>query len=76
MAPDAGLNKTKNEEAKVMALKVPPLATTHVGSMPRPRWMGETDRNRVTFRLEDGSISGPPKAFPYVEVLKRKSTSP
>ena len=35
-----------------MALQFPPLATTHVGSMPRPRWMGHTERNRVTFRLE------------------------
>jgi 5-methyltetrahydropteroyltriglutamate--homocysteine methyltransferase len=39
-----------------MALKVPPLATTHVGSMPRPRWMGETDRNRVTFRLDGRAL--------------------
>jgi 5-methyltetrahydropteroyltriglutamate--homocysteine methyltransferase len=35
-----------------MAQKFPPLACTHVGSMPRPRWMGDTERNRVTFRLE------------------------
>jgi 5-methyltetrahydropteroyltriglutamate--homocysteine methyltransferase len=39
-----------------MALALPPLATTHVGSMPRPRWMGETDRNRVTFRLEGEAL--------------------
>ncbi len=39
-----------------MTLKFPPLATTHVGSMPRPRWMGETDRNRVTFRLEGRAL--------------------
>ena len=39
-----------------MALKFPPLATTHVGSMPRPRWMGETERNRVTFRLEGKAL--------------------
>jgi 5-methyltetrahydropteroyltriglutamate--homocysteine methyltransferase len=39
-----------------MALKFPALATTHVGSMPRPRWMGETDRNRVTFRLEGKAL--------------------
>lgn len=34
-----------------MPLTLPPLATTHVGSMPRPRWMGETERNRISFRL-------------------------
>ena len=39
-----------------MALQFPPLATTHVGSMPRPHWMGETDRNRVTFRLEGEAL--------------------
>jgi len=38
-----------------MAFAFPPLATTHVGSMPRPRWMGDTDRNRITFRL-DGEL--------------------
>jgi 5-methyltetrahydropteroyltriglutamate--homocysteine methyltransferase len=35
-----------------MTPKFPPLATTHVGSMPRPHWMGDTERNRITFRLE------------------------
>src|SRR5262245_10098017 len=40
-----------------MARTVPPLATTHVGSMPRPRWMGETDRNRVTFRLDGKELA-------------------
>jgi 5-methyltetrahydropteroyltriglutamate--homocysteine methyltransferase len=39
-----------------MALQFPPLATTHVGSMPRPNWMGETERNRVTFRLEGKAL--------------------
>src|SRR5262245_49971864 len=39
-----------------MALKFPPLATTHVGSMPRPRWMGDTERNRITFRLEGKAL--------------------
>jgi 5-methyltetrahydropteroyltriglutamate--homocysteine methyltransferase len=33
-------------------MQFPPLATTHVGSMPRPRWMGDTQRNRITFRVE------------------------
>ena len=32
-------------------MNLEPLATTMIGSMPRPSWMGETDRNRVTFRL-------------------------
>jgi 5-methyltetrahydropteroyltriglutamate--homocysteine methyltransferase len=35
-----------------MTLSLPPLATTHVGSMPRPTWMGDTERNRITFRLQ------------------------
>ena len=35
-----------------MAVSFPPLATTHIGSLPRPRWMGDTERNRITFRLE------------------------
>jgi 5-methyltetrahydropteroyltriglutamate--homocysteine methyltransferase len=39
-----------------MALKFPPLATTHVGSLPRPRWMADTERNRVTFRLEGEAL--------------------
>ena len=39
-----------------MAVKFPPLATTHVGSMPRPQWMGETDRNRITFRFEGDAL--------------------
>jgi hypothetical protein len=39
-----------------MTLSLPPLATTHVGSMPRPRWMGETDRSRVSFSLEGEAL--------------------
>ena len=31
-----------------MILSFPPLAATHVGSMPRPKWMGDTERNRMT----------------------------
>src|SRR5262245_15843585 len=37
-------------------MKFPPLATTHVGSMPRPHWMADTARNRVTFRLEGDAL--------------------
>lgn len=39
-----------------MAHAFPPLATTHVGSMPRPTWMGDTERNRITFRLEGEAL--------------------
>jgi 5-methyltetrahydropteroyltriglutamate--homocysteine methyltransferase len=39
-----------------MSLPWPPLATTHVGSMPRPQWMGETQRNRITFRVEGEAL--------------------
>jgi len=31
---------------------IPPLATTTVGSFPRPAWLAETQRSEVTFRLE------------------------
>ena len=39
-----------------MAFIFPPLATTHIGSLPRPRWMADTERNRVTFRLEGDAL--------------------
>lgn len=32
-------------------MKLPPLATTGIGSLPRPQWYAETRRNRVTFRV-------------------------
>lgn len=33
-------------------MKLGPLATTSIGSFPRPRWLADTDRSRATFRLE------------------------
>ncbi len=32
-------------------MSLPPLATTSVGSFPRPAWLAETARNQVTFRM-------------------------
>jgi len=33
-------------------MKLPPVATTTVGSFPRPSWLAESDRSEVKFRLE------------------------
>lgn len=33
-------------------MKLPPLATTGIGSLPRPGWYAETDRSRITYRVE------------------------
>jgi len=33
-----------------------PLATTSIGSFPRPVWLAHTERNRVTFRLEGDEL--------------------
>ena len=32
------------------------LATTSIGSFPRPNWLAHTERNRVTFRLEGDAL--------------------
>jgi 5-methyltetrahydropteroyltriglutamate--homocysteine methyltransferase len=32
-------------------MPLPPLATTSVGSFPRPAWLAQTERNQVTFRM-------------------------
>ena len=32
-------------------MPLPPLATTSVGSFPRPAWLAQTARNEVTFRM-------------------------
>ena len=37
-------------------MQVPPIATTTVGSFPRPGWLAATDRSRVIFRLEGVSL--------------------
>ena len=33
-----------------------PLTTTSIGSFPRPRWLADTERNCVTFRLEGEAL--------------------
>ncbi len=33
-------------------MQLPPIAATSIGSFPRPTWLAQVDRNRVTFRLE------------------------
>ena len=33
-------------------MRLGPLTTTSIGSFPRPNWLADTERNRVTFRLE------------------------
>ncbi|SRR5713226_5621067 len=33
-------------------MQLPPIATTTVGSFPRPSWLAATERSRVVFRLE------------------------
>ena len=37
-------------------MQLPPIATTTVGSFPRPSWLAATERSRVVFRLEGGSL--------------------
>jgi len=34
-----------------------PLATTSVGSFPRPTWLAQTQRNQLTFRLEGAALA-------------------
>jgi 5-methyltetrahydropteroyltriglutamate--homocysteine methyltransferase len=48
-------------QSKIRAIKdnpmqLPPIATTTVGSFPRPSWLAATDRSRVIFRLEGVSL--------------------
>src|SRR5258706_10984626 len=33
-------------------MNLPPIATTTVGSFPRPNWLSDRERSEVTFRLE------------------------
>jgi 5-methyltetrahydropteroyltriglutamate--homocysteine methyltransferase len=42
-------SKKRAEERRTM--KLGPLTTTSIGSFPRPHWLADTERNRVTFRL-------------------------
>jgi 5-methyltetrahydropteroyltriglutamate--homocysteine methyltransferase len=34
-----------------------PLATTSIGSFPRPTWLAVTQRNQLTFRLEGAALA-------------------
>lgn len=34
-----------------------PLATTSIGSFPRPSWLGQTSRSRVDFRLSEDALA-------------------
>ena len=38
-------------------MELKPLATTTIGSFPRPGWLAETERSRATFRLEGQALS-------------------
>ena len=38
-------------------MQLPPIATTTIGSFPRPGWLATTARSRVTFRLEGAALN-------------------
>jgi methionine synthase II (cobalamin-independent) len=38
-------------------MPLPPLATTSVGSFPRPAWLAQTARNEVTFRMSGDPLT-------------------
>ena len=37
-------------------MQLPPVAATTIGSFPRPTWLAQTDRNRVSYRLEGATL--------------------
>ena len=37
-------------------MQLPPLATTGIGSLPRPRWLGKTNHTRVEFGLAEEAL--------------------
>ena len=37
-------------------MQLPPIATTTIGSFPRPSWLAQTDRSRAIFRLEGAAL--------------------
>ena len=37
-------------------MQLPPIATTTIGSFPRPRWLADQERSEVTFRLEGEAL--------------------
>src|SRR3954453_16772057 len=38
-------------------MQLPPLATTSIGSLPRPVWLAQTDRSRASFRLQGQGLN-------------------
>jgi 5-methyltetrahydropteroyltriglutamate--homocysteine methyltransferase len=38
-------------------MQLPPIATTTIGSFPRPGWLATTERSRVIFRLEGAALT-------------------
>src|SRR5437870_5680121 len=37
-------------------MQLPPLATTNIGSLPRPVWLAQTERSRASFRLQGQAL--------------------
>jgi len=37
-------------------MQLPPIATTTIGSFPRPSWLAATERSRVVFRLDGAAL--------------------
>ena len=37
-------------------MQLPPIATTSIGSFPRPAWLAQTDRSRAIFRLDGAAL--------------------
>jgi 5-methyltetrahydropteroyltriglutamate--homocysteine methyltransferase len=37
-------------------MRLPPIATTTIGSFPRPSWLAATERSRVIFRLDGAAL--------------------
>jgi 5-methyltetrahydropteroyltriglutamate--homocysteine methyltransferase len=37
-------------------MEIPAIAATTIGSFPRPTWLAQTDRNRVSYRLEGATL--------------------
>jgi 5-methyltetrahydropteroyltriglutamate--homocysteine methyltransferase len=37
-------------------MELPPIATTTIGSFPRPAWLAQTDRSRAIFRLDGAAL--------------------
>ncbi len=37
-------------------MQLPPIAATTIGSFPRPTWLAQTDRNRLSYRVEGATL--------------------